>query len=327
MVASKPESGILLIGLDIGGTQIKAACVNESGSVVETRRVNTPASLIEFRQAVCGLLEELIASHANIRAVGIGCKGLINPHTSQVESLPGTLHYLEGQVLAEMLAPVLPTGMMIVADNDARVALAGEMSWGAARRCRNALMLTLGTGVGGAILSDGRILRGTTGAAGHIGHLTVDPDGTLCICGNRGCLETVFSARVIEAQAFGAIHRGVDSRLLSHGSKVPTCAEVFDLARHGDAVAGDIVRKATRVLGAAIAGLAFVLDPEIVILGGQISEAGDVLLEPLRAEITWRTRPFLRREIGVVRSQLVDPSGVIGAAALALEARSRRATA
>ena len=327
MAAAKSESGILLIGLDIGGTQIKGACVDESGSVVQTGRVNTPRSLNEFRGAVCGLVEALIATHPNIRAVGIGCKGLINPRTSRVEALPGTLHYLEGQVLAEMVAPALPTGTMSVTDNDARVSLAGEMAWGAARECRNALMLTLGTGVGGAILSDGRILRGATGAAGHIGHLTVDPEGTLCICGNRGCLETVFSARATESQAFGAIHRGMDSRLLAHGSKIPSCAEVFDLARQGDEVAGDIVRKATKMLGAAIAGLAFVLDPEKVILGGQISEAGDVLLEPLREEITWRTRPFLRREIGIVRSQLVDPSGVIGAAALAQEARSPAATA
>jgi glucokinase len=252
--------------------------------------------------------------------VGFACKGIINPQTSRVEVLPGTLHYLEGQFLAEIVAPVLPAGTAIAADNDARVALAGEIAWGAARGARNALMLTLGTGVGGGVLADGRILRGATGAAGHIGHLTVDPDGVLCICGNRGCLETVFSARTIESEAFAAIHRGTDSRLAGHGSNPPSCAEVFDLARKGDAVASDIIQKATKVLGAAVAGLAFVFDPEIIIFGGQISEAGDILLGALRAEIGWRTRPFLRRDIPVVPSQLVDPSGVIGAAALALEA-------
>jgi glucokinase len=319
----KPETGMLL-GLDIGGTQIKAACVDESGTIVQTRRVNTPASLDDFKSAVRGLLQELLTPPVAIGAAGIGCKGIINPQTTRVEVLPGTVHYLEGELLSEIVAPVLPAGIPITADNDARVALAGEVAWGVARECRDAVMLTLGTGVGGGILANGRILRGASGAAGHIGHLTIDPDGPLCICGNRGCLETLFSARTIESEAFAAIHRGVESRLSACQSKVPTCAEVFALAEQGDAVARDIVGRATYVLGAALAGLAHVLDPEMIILGGQISAAGDALLEPLRKDVGWRARCLLRRDVHVVRSKLVDPSGVIGAAALALEARGQR---
>jgi len=310
----------MLLGIDIGGTEIKAATVNQSGTVVQARRVSTPASLALFRQAVCGLVGELLTPPATVHGVGIGCKGIINPKTSRVDVLPGTLHYLEGQLLAEIVSPALPGGTAIASDNDARVALCGEMAWGAARGIRNAILLTLGTGVGGAILADGRILRGASGVAGHLGHLTVDPDGPLCICGNRGCLETLFSARTIESEAFAAIHRGIDSRLLDFEQKVPSCAQVFDLAGQGDKVAGGIVAQATRVLGAGIAGLVHVLDPEIIILGGQISAAGNALLEPLRQEIRWRTHGLLRREVPVVVSALPDPSGVIGAAALALEA-------
>ena len=317
----------MLLGIDIGGTQIKGATVDETGAVTQSLRVNTPASLDEFRQALPHLIRQLSASAAAVTAIGIGCKGIINPETTRVEVLPGTLHYLEGQPLSEIVGPALPAGVPIAADNDARVALAGEVAWGAARKCRNVVMLTLGTGVGGGVVADGRVLRGATGAAGHIGHLTVDPFGVLCICGNRGCLETVFSARTIESEAFAAIHRGTASRLLAHGDKLPSCAEVFELARQGDAVASDIIRKATAVLGGAIAGLAFVFDPELIILGGQISEAGDVLLGPLRAEVLWRTQGLLRREIPIVRSALVDPSGVLGAAALALEAKNRKAAA
>ncbi len=312
----------MLLGIDIGGTQIKGATVDETGAVAQSLRVDTPSSLDEFRRALPLLIQQLSASAAAVTAVGIGCKGIINPQTTRVEVLPGTLHYLEGQLLSEIVATALPPGTPIAADNDARVALAGEVAWGAARQCRNVVMLTLGTGVGGGVVADGRVLRGATGAAGHIGHLTVDPFGVLCICGNRGCIETVFSARSIESEAFAAIHRGTESRLLASAAKPPSCAEVFDLARQGDMIASDIIRKATVVLGAAIAGLAFVFDPERVILGGQISAAGDVLLEPLRAEVRWRTQPFLRREIPIVRSTLVDPSGVIGAAALALEAKN-----
>jgi glucokinase len=317
----------MLLGIDIGGTQIKGATVDESGAVAQSLRVDTPASLDEFRQALPRLIRQLSAPAVAVSAVGIGCKGIINPESTCVDVLPGTLHYLEGQLLSEIVAPALPAGVAIAADNDARVALAGEVAWGAARQCRNVVMLTLGTGVGGGVLADGRVLRGATGAAGHIGHLTVDPFGVLCICGNRGCLETVFSARTIESEAFAAIHRGTESRLLAHGAKLPSCAEVFELARQGDAIAGDIIRKATVVLGGAIAGLAFVFDPEVIILGGQISEAGDVLFGPLRAEVTWRIQGLLRREIPIVRSALVDPSGVLGAAALALQAKNRKTAA
>jgi len=312
----------MLLGVDIGGTQIKAATVDQTGTIARAVRADTPASLDEFRLAIVRLIRDLNPSAVPIRAVGIGCKGIINPQTTRVDVLPGTLHYLEGHLLSEIVSPAVPADAAIAADNDARVALAGEITWGAARQSRNVVMLTLGTGVGGGVVADGRILRGSAGVAGHLGHLTVDPDGALCICGNRGCLETVFSARAIESEAFAAVHRGVDSRLLALDAKPPSCAEVFDLARHGDAVAGDIIRKATRVLGAAIAGLVFVFDPEVVILGGQISEAGETLLEPVRAEVRARTHSYLRRDIPVVRSTLVDPSGVIGAAALALEAIS-----
>lgn len=313
----------MLLGMDIGGTQIKAATVDETGTIARSLRADTPASLGEFRQTVVRLIGELNSSAVRIHAAGIGCKGIINPETTRVEVLPGTLHYLEGQVLSEIVAPALPPDAAVAADNDARVALAGEIRWGAARQRRNVVMLTLGTGVGGGVVADGRILRGAAGVAGHLGHLNVDPDGVPCICGNRGCLETVFSARAIESEAFAAIHRGVDSRLLAWSTKPPTCAEVFDLAQQGDKVAGDIIRKAIHVLAAAVAGLIFVFDPEIVILGGQISEAGNLLLEPVRTEVRARTLSYFRREIPVVRSTLVDPSGVIGAAALALEAISR----
>jgi len=315
----------MLLGMDIGGTQIKAATVDETGAIAQSLRADTPASPDEFRQTVLQLIRELSSFGAPLRAIGIGCKGIINPETTRVEVLPGTLHYLEGQVLSDIVAPALPADAVVAADNDARVALAGEITWGAARQRRNVVMLTLGTGVGGGVVADGRILRGASGVAGHLGHLNVDPDGVLCICGNRGCLETVFSARAIESEAFAAIHRGVESRLLAWNTKPPTCAEVFDLAQQGDAVAGDIIRKAIHVLAAAVAGLIFVFDPEIVILGGQISEAGDTLLRPVRAEVRARTQSYLRREIPVVCSTLVDPSGVIGAAALALEAGRRQA--
>ena len=204
---------------------------------------------------------------------------------------------------------------MLAADNDARVAMAGEMAWGAARGCRHALMFTLGTGVGGAVLSDGRLVHGAGNVAGHLGHVTVDPEGPLCICGNRGCLETFFSARAIEAEAFAAAHRGCETvlrkRYEESGGRL-TCEEVFAAAGAGDAIALEIVGRAVRVLGGAIAGLVHALDPEVVILGGQISLAGEILFGGVREEVWRRTRRLLRRDVPVVPSQVEDPSGVGG---------------
>jgi predicted NBD/HSP70 family sugar kinase len=167
------------------------------------------------------------------------------------------------------------------------------------------------------------LLRGNGGVAGHLGHLTIDPDGPLCICGNRGCLETFFSARAIESEAFAAAHRGCDSALTrryrqSHGRL--TCEEVFAAAAGADEVALEIVTRATRILGGAIAGLVHAFDPEVVIVGGQISTAGELLFEQLRPEVWRRTLRLLRREVPIVPSQLSDPSGIAGAAALVMHA-------
>ena len=308
-----------VLGLDIGGTEIKAALVNSEGDIITSHRASTPGTMSAFQETIQTLAANLHLSEVSIRGAGIGCKGIIDPRTTEVLALPGDLNYLEGQRLSEMIAPVVTASCPVAADNDARVALIGEHVWGAAKGRQNVIMLTLGTGVGGAVLADGKIMRGAGGVAGHLGHVTVDPNGALCICGNRGCLETIFSARAIEAEAFAAIHRGVKTQLQDLRSP-PTCSAIFECARMGDEVARIIIERATLVLGSAIAGLVHVLDPEVVILGGQISLAGDFLLDPIQREVDRRTRYLLRRQVPIVRAQIAEPSGVVGAAALAIEA-------
>jgi glucokinase len=217
------------------------------------------------------------------------------------------------------LADLLPPGVPVRADNDARVAMAGEMVWGAARGCRNALMLTLGTGVGGAAVVEGSLLRGAAGVGGHFGHVTVDPEGPVCICGNRGCLETVFSARAIEAEAIAGILRGCDSRLrLQYHDRLQqvSCRAVFDLAESGDSLACAIRDRAVKYLAGALAGLMLALDPEVVIIGGQIAEAGAALFQPLSEAVWLRTRGLLARKVPIVPPGVVDATGVAGAAAL-----------
>ena len=276
--------------------------------------------MVDFQRAIRELAGHLRLDDIKVKGVGVGCKGIIDPQSTEVLALPGELNYLEGRRLSELISPLIPAGCPVAADNDARVALVGEHIWGAAQGRRNAIMLTLGTGVGGAILADGKIVRGAGGVAGHLGHLTVDPDGGLCICGNRGCLETFFSARAIEAEAFAAIHRGVKTQLLEMGSRPPSCNDIFEHARKGDEVARIVVERATVILASTIAGLIHVLDPEVVILGGQIAQAGDFLFGPIQKEIDWRTRYLLCRKVPVIKAQIAEPSGVVGAAALAIEA-------
>jgi glucokinase len=303
----------MVLGIDIGGTRIKAAVVTEAGKTIRSAEALTAAQPEAFGASLNNMLRVLQQDLPPVESAGIGCKGIIDSHSTKVLTLPGALHHLEGQRLSTIIAPVLPANCPVIADNDARIAMAGEKQWGAARSCQDAIMLTLGTGVGGAVMLDGEILRGKGAIAGHIGHLTVDPDGPECICGNHGCLETYFSALAIESEAATALHRGLITQL----SK-PTCEDVFTAARNGDQVALRIVHRATKYLAGAIAGLLFVLDPEKVILTGQITEAGALLFDLVRKDVHERTLPLLRRTVPIVKSELSDPSGTLGAAAIAL---------
>jgi len=305
----------MVLGIDIGGTRCKAALVSEAGETIRSAQAPTGAQPESFVQNLNSMLRDLQEGQAPVAAAGIGCKGIIDVYSTKILTLPGALHHLEGQRLSQIIGPVLPPGCPVIADNDARIAMAGEKRWGAARNCRDAVMLTLGTGVGGAVMVNGQILRGTGGIAGHIGHLTTDPNGPECICGNRGCLENYFSALAIESEAATVVHRGLVTQLKNPN---PTCQDVFAAARNGDRVALAIIQRATQYLSGAIAGLLFMLDPEKVILTGQITEAGDLLFERVRNEVHQRTFSLLCRAVPIVKSELADPSGTLGAAALAL---------
>ncbi|MEB2360523.1 MAG: ROK family protein [Bryobacteraceae bacterium] len=303
-----------ILGIDIGGTRVKAGLVSGAGEVLRRLSVPTPSSLDAFTIALRRLIADLIADASQPEAIGFGCKGIIDFHTARIEVLPGTLHFLEGSNLADLAGLSIP----VYADNDARTALAGEVAWGAGAGCRNVVMFTLGTGAGGGVLAEGQILRGEKGVAGHLGHITVDPDGPVCICGNHGCLETVFSAGAIESEAIGAAYRGCASALTRLYQQDPaslSCQAVFQAAAEGDSVALAIRDRAVKYLGASIAGLIHVFDPEKVILGGLISEAGDALFGPVREHVRWRTRVLLGREVPVVKAQVSD--SVVGAAAVA----------
>lgn len=314
---------MVILGIDIGGGQIKAGMVDESGAIVASRSIPTPADLDAFLPQLQDAIRWLLEATALPAGVGVGCKGLIDPDSTRVAILPGPLHFLEGLLLNDLVG--LPMDVPVFADNDARVAMAGEMAWGAARAHDDVVMLTLGSGVGGAVVAGGRLLRGHSGMAGMLGHLTVEPEGVRCYCGNRGCLETVFSAKAIEAEAWSAVHRGCASaltRLFREQPQLATCRTIFQAASEGDEISRDIVSRAIRRLGAAVAGLLHVFDPELVIIGGRVADAGADLLSPLREEVWERTRSLLGREVDIVEQQVADKSGIVAAAGLVLAPRA-----
>jgi glucokinase len=314
---------MVVLGIDIGGTQIRAGMVDAEGAILASRTIPTPNDIDVFVPHLHDAIEWLVGATALPAGVGVGCKGIINPENTMVEILPGSLHFLEGLRLSDLVG--MPLDVPVFADNDARVAMAGEMVWGAAKGLQDALMLTLGMGVGGAVLANGKLLRGHSGVAGHLGHITVDPDGAVCVCGNRGCLETVFSARAIEGEAWAAVHRGCSSvltRLFREQPQLATCRTIFQAASEGDDLAKAIVSRAIHKLAGAVAGLLHVFDPEVAIIGGQVADAGAELLVPLQEEVWSRSRRLLGRDVPLVEQQVADKSGIVGAAGLAMAPRA-----
>lgn len=308
---SPAQGEAVAIGVDIGATTIKAALVGLRGQLLASFRDNSPRTAYALRDFVHSVLQQVSVP---VLGIGIGCKGVIDAATTRINRLPGDLNFMEGFLLRDLVdAKDLP----VCADNDARTALVGELLWGSARGRRNVLLLTLGTGVGAAALVDGVIVRGTSGAACHLGHVTLDLRGGLCICGNHGCLETSFSARAIESSYFAHIHRASPARLsLDDHGRVPTVEAIFQAATEGDPSAKRVLDLAFESLTAGLVSFLHVFDPEVVILGGNIAAAGQQLLGPLQEEVARRTSILLGRKVPIILQNAVGFGGVGGAAGL-----------
>jgi len=299
------------IGIDIGATAIKGALVGSSGKLLASFREDSPRTTSALQEFVRSVRKQ---AHVPLLGVGIGCKGVINATTTHVNRLPGNLNFLEGCNLNE-LARV--DDLPVCADNDARTALVAEVLWGAARGRRNVILLTLGTGIGGAALVDGVIVRGASGAACHFGHVTLDIRGGLCICGNYGCLETCFSSRAIESAYFAHLHRASSTRLaLDESGRVPSTQAIFQAAAEGDPSAQRVLDLGFESLTAALVSFLNVFDPELIILGGNIAAAGPPLLARLQEDVARRTGVLIDRKVPIVLQNNVGYGGVAGAAGL-----------
>jgi glucokinase len=299
------------IGVDLGATTIKAALVGLRGDMRASFSEDSPRTISSLQDFVRSVRKQATVP---VLGIGIGCKGVIDAATTRVNRLPGDLNFLEGCMLRD-LATV--DDLRVCADNDARAALVGEVLWGAARGRRNVVLLTLGTGVGAAALVDGVIVRGASGAACHLGHVTFDIRGGLCICGNYGCLETCFSSRAIESAYFAHIHRASPTLLsVDEAGRVPSTEAIFQAAVDDDPSARRVLDLAIESLTAALVSFLHVFDPELLILGGNIAAAGPQLLAPLEEEVARRTRVLLGRKVPIVFQSTGGYSGVAGAAGL-----------
>jgi glucokinase len=306
------------VGVDVGGTKINAFRVTGGGEVLARETVPTPADdMAAILDAMVGAAQAVLAP--DVAAVGVGAAGLVEFATGIVAFAPN-LAFREARINDHLGAAL---GLPVVTDNDANVAALAESRFGAGRGYDHVLLVTVGTGIGGGIVSGGRLFRGAHGFAAEIGHVIVEPGGPPCGCGNRGCWEQVASGHALARAGREAVRRHPGSLIARMAAGDPRNVAgpvVTDAAQQGDDVARRILAEVGRRLGEGIAGLVNVLDPEVVVVGGGAIAAGHLLLDPARAAFLDAVEsPEHRPDVPIVPASLGNDAGAIGAAALALE--------
>jgi len=296
------------IGLDLGGTDLKAGLVSGRGEVAHFLRL--PARAGEQADAplevIAGAVAELRRAAAGpLAGIGLGCPGMIDPASGALAGRTPHLPHWDSLPLRALLTERL--GARLVVENDASLAALAEHRVGAARGARISLTVTVGTGIGCGVIVDGRLLRGAHGGAGELGHLPLDGRFP-CRCGVPGCVEP-------ECSGGGLVARAAETGLV-----VPDAAAVFVAAAAGDRRASRLIERMTDRLGALIAAAVNLLDPEVVVIGGGVSNAGEALLAPLRAAVTGYALESHGRGVRIVRAALGERAGVVGAGLAAWEA-------
>jgi glucokinase len=318
----------LAIGIDAGGTKVAGLLVDVEkvdDPILDRRLVQTPIQDAEaIARTVVAVARDLVGGVDGVAAVGVGAAGLVDRS--------GVLRFAPNMAWREFpLADRVERGVGLptYVDNDANVAAWGEYRFGAGRGRDDMLLLTVGTGIGGGIISDGRLFRGAHGFAAEVGHIIVEPNGPRCGCGNLGCWEQMASGRAIDRLGREAAREQLDSRLTELAGGDPDRVDgnvVTDAAKEGDPLAMHVLAEVGRRLGEGIAGLVNVLDPEVVVVGGGAVEAGDLLLDPARRAFREAVEaPAHRPDTPIIPAHLGNDAGAVGAADLAvLVAREAR---
>jgi len=306
-----------VIGVDLGGTKLLLGVLDGDSNVLwESREASTGQSEDELVGMLVREIEEAKGKRPGVEAIGLG--------------IPATIRYADGVAVSTVNLPIedLParellgdsTGLPAFVDNDANVAALAEHLFGAAQGADYAVMLTIGTGIGGGLILGGELYRGATGAGAELGHTVIEIDGPDCQgnCPGRGCVETLASGTALGREGKAAAERAPASalgKLLAEGEEIDGKV-VTDAALAGDETAQAVFETIGSRLGVALTSFANIFEPEVFVIGGGVIAAGDLLLEPARRELAARALPPMKR-IPVVEAKLGSDAGMIGAAALA----------
>ncbi|MFL8937923.1 ROK family glucokinase [Rossellomorea oryzaecorticis] len=310
-----------LVGVDLGGTTTKIAFLSKYGELLHKWEIPTDKSengkniIVNIAKAIDRKLEELGQSKAKLVGIGMGAPGPVDMAKGIIYEAVN-LGWDTNTPLKDLLE--VETGLPAVIDNDANCAALGEMWKGAGDGAKDLVCVTLGTGVGGGVITNGDIVHGVKGAGGEIGHITVVPEGGFqCNCGKTGCLETVASATGVVRLANEKLNSTSDHSTLrdirNEKGKV-SAKDVFDAARSNDELAVSVVGQLAFYLGLALANLGNVLNPEKIVIGGGVSQAGDILLKPVLSCFEQFSFPTVRTSTGLSIATLGNDAGVIGAA-------------
>jgi glucokinase len=315
-------NGSMVFAADLGGTHLRAATVDESGSIHyrlkrKTPRTETPDDIVRaLVLAVRECEKQCAATGGSIRAISVVVPGSINADAGLVVKAPN-LACLDGFRLTAALADELKRPAIL--ENDANAAAIGEMWQGAGRGRRTIVCVTLGTGVGGGIILDGKLWRGVNHSAAEIGHMCVDPfGGVACLCGSRGCLEVYASATAIVRMAREARPRYPESVL--HTNENLTSEDIHRAGTWGDELALEVFRRMGVYLGIGLANLINILNPEMIVIGGGVVNGWDLFAKHMNHEVAERAFPLPAAEVKIVPAECGDDAGLLGAARLAFSA-------
>jgi glucokinase len=314
----------LYLGIDLGGTKIITALVDGKGRIIardyrQTKAQHGPGTVVaQMTEAATNVIAESGADTTRIRGVGVAAPGPIDAESGVVTAppnLPGWKDVPLRHLIHDRLG--LPTAL----ENDAGAAALAEHRFGAGRGTRHMIYVTASTGIGGGFILDGALYAGATGAAGEIGHMTILPHGPYCGCGNQGCLEALASGRAIAREARDRVRQGADTLVRELAGDDPeriTAKLVAQAADQGDVEATNILDEAMTYLGIGMANLVNLFNPELIVIGGGLTNMGERLFGPVRSIIDQRAFPASAQAVRVAPAELGDDVGVLGAAAVAM---------
>ncbi|MDO8674073.1 MAG: ROK family protein [Dehalococcoidia bacterium] len=312
----------LVVAIDLGGTRIRAALVNSAGKVLDRRSLPTLAgegrdSVIERILMAANQIIQTVGSE-RLSAIGIGAPGPLDFRTGVVMSAPNLPGWHDVPLRSIMEASL---GLPVVLGNDANLAAFGEATNGAGKGTDNLIYITVSTGIGGGVVVDGKLLLGERGLAAEVGHMAIEAFGPTCSCGNVGCLEALASGTAIARKARERIAAGcqtIISTLLAEQGGEITARMVVEAAKQDDRLAKEIMEAAATYLGVGVVNLLHLFNPKMVILGGGVSHAGNLLFDPVKRVVAARAMPAYTEGLTITPAALGDDAGLLGAAALAL---------